>query len=446
MSAPRPGDLRRRVLRSGRWTLLRTICLGVLQFATIAALFRLLEIEDFAAIAIVTVVLTLTQVFSQTGVDLALVREEGEIEPLLAPCWSVSVVRGFVLGGIVAALALPIAWWQEEPALGDYLLVSALVPILDGMRSISTILFLKEIDQRRPAIIDTLCAAVSLATLVALAAWLRSPWAIVVNQIWAVGLRSAAYHLAHPVRTRFTLRWGPLRPHFRFGIGYNLAASSTYLIESVDRLLIGRMLGMHSLGIYDRSITLSHYGVRQIPSLFSATLLYPALSKIRSDTIRFWRLVRRIVGGLSFAGVVVAGALWWAAEPILAVVIGEEHALYLAPFRLLLALALFRGIAILAQIPFYVLGRPRFQTMANLVQVVILVVGLPWVFGAGGTLIDGCTVALVAGAANLLVTLGIVVALARQRHEVAAPEIDQPAPGESPAAVTPRYERTGSRP
>jgi O-antigen/teichoic acid export membrane protein len=292
-------------------------------------------------------------------------------------------------------------------------------------------LYLRDIEQRKPAIIDTATAAIGLATLVLLAAWLRSPWAFVINQIWAVALRSAAYHFAHPVRTHFTLRWGPLRRFVRFGVGYNMAATSSYLIDSVDRLIIGRSLGMHSLGVYDRASTMAHYGVRQLPSLLTGSLLYPAFSRVRHDLARFWRLARRILGGLALVGTAGAAAMWLVAEPLLALVAGEGHEVYVEPFRILLVVALCRGIATLGHVPFYALGRPQLQTIANLAQVAVIAVGLPIAFARGGSLDAACQVAVAAGAANLGVTLLLLVGLARAGAATTSPPTPQPSEPET---------------
>ncbi|MFQ5654390.1 MAG: oligosaccharide flippase family protein [Planctomycetota bacterium] len=398
-----PGDLRGRVLRSGGWTLARTVLVALLQAATLIILFRLLEPDDFGAISIVTVVLAIAQAFTQTGVDLALVREGGDVRRYLDSFWSLQVVRGVILGGIIAVLAAPIAIWQGTPLLTDYLLVASLVPILEGLRSVSPILFNRALDQKRPVIADSTCSILSFGALVGLAVWLRSPWAIVINQVFSTLIRSASYHIVHPVRTRFTLRWSLLRRFARFGVGFNLSQSTRYLVDTVDRLLIGRHLGMHTLGIYDRSHVLAHYGQSQLPQ-FLAAVVFPGFSRVLSDPARFRRLARRFLLTATLGGVAIAGLVRLFDEPLLAVAAGSRSPEILPFFRILLVLAVCRGIALLGHVLLDVSGRPQIQAVCNTAHVLWLVVALPFAL-ATGELTIVCGVAVAGGALNATLTL-----------------------------------------
>jgi len=426
----RPGELRDRVIRSFGWTAVRVATMALLQAATLMILFRLLEPEEFGAISVVTVVLCIAQALTHTGVDLALVREPGDIRRYLDPFWSLQVVRGLVLGGAVAALAVPISLWQGSPRLADYLLVSSLVPVFEGLRGVSPILFNRALEQRRAVVVDVICAAISFATLISLALRLRSPWAVVWSQVVSTLVRSVAYTVASPVRARFTLAWGPLRRFWRFGIGYNLAQSSRYLVDTVDRLLIGRQLGMHTLGLYDRSHVLAHYGLSQLPAFF-ATVVFPAFSRVRGDPARFRRLARRFLLVGSLAGCSVAGLVRLLDESLLAIVAGERAAEILPFFRILLVLALLRGIALLGHVLLDVVGRPQVQAAANGAQVLWLLVALPVAVGSGELAIV-CVAAVAGGALNaLLTTLALARAgRVREREAIPAPA---PAPDEAVA-------------
>ena len=433
MAAPGgpPTSLRRRVWSSGGWALARTAINAVTQFATLIVLLRLLDSSDFGVLSVVMVVLTLTQAFTQTGVDLALVRQRGDITPWLAPFFTLQATRGFLLGGLVCALAIPISLWQGSPVLADYLFVASLVPILEGLRGVSSLIYVRDLEQRVPTLIDGSCSVLSFCSLTALALWLRSPWAVILNQLFATGLRSLAYHLCHPVRTPLTWKWGSLRPFCRFGLGYNLAQTSGTLIDTFDRLLIGRHLGLSTLGLYDRSAALANYGLYLLPQFFS-TVMFPAFSGIAEDRAKFWRVARKYLLWVAFGGCVLAGLARAGDRFLLPLVAGERASELLPFFRILLLCALLRGIAWVFQALFDVLGKPQLRAIVNGVHTVVIVSGLFWVL-ASGELWQACVVALVGGAVSAAMSVAMVYGLARS--ERVAPATDETEVKSSPGTV-----------
>ena len=399
---PPPPRLRNRVLSSGGWSLARTAITATTQFATLIVLLRLLETEDFGELSVVMVVLTLTQAFTQTGVDLALVRERGEITRFLNPFFSLQVIRGAALGAVVALAAYPMALWQGAPVLAEYLLLASLVPILEGLRGVSALVYLRNLDQKVPTIIEGSCAILSLISLTLLALWLRSPWAVLINQLFATGLRSLSYHLVG-TRSRFTKDLKPLRPFFRFGVGYNLAQTSGTLIDTLDRLLIGRHLGLSQLGLYDRSVTLANYGLYLLPQFYS-TVVVPAFAGLLNDRAQFWRVARKFLLWVSFGGAVLAGLVRVFDTVVLSLVAGEKGDDLLPFFRILLLCAVLRGISWLATGMLDVLGRPQLRAVINAVHAAVVVIGLAIVLPYG-ELWAACVVVAVGGGLSTILAL-----------------------------------------
>ncbi len=405
-------NLKSRVWKSGGWSLARVAITGSTQFATLVILLRLLDTSDFGELSIVMVVLTLTQAFTQTGIDLALVRQRGDISRWLSPFFSLQVARGAALGGLIALSAVPISIWQGTPVLADYLLVVSLVPLLEGLRGVSSLIFVRNLEQKVPTIVDGSCAVISLISLTALAFWLRSPWAVIFNQLFATGLRSLAYHLCHPLRVHFTRDWSSLRQFLRFGVGFNLAQTSGTLIDTLDRLMIGRHLGLGSLGLYDRSAALANYGLYLLPQFFS-TVITPAFAGIAGDRPKFWRVARRYLIWVAFGGALLTGLVRLGDRFLLAIAAGDKAADLLPFFRILLLCAFLRGIGWLAQALLDILGRPQLRAAINVTHTIVIVAGLSWVL-VSGELWRACVVALVGSAVSAVLSIGMVVALARE--------------------------------
>ncbi len=401
-SQPSPPSLRRRVVTSSGWTAARVGVHSALLIVTLGAVYRVLDPDQIGEVAIVSVLITLAHVLSETGIGSSLVREKGKIDHLLDAAWSLQLVRGVLLAIVVAALAIPIGAWQRSPDLSAYILIAAIAPILEGLRSMSALLFTREMNQRIPTLCDLTTSLLGTAILILLLLWLRSPWAVVIQQVISSGLRSASYYLVHPYRPRWTRKWSGLRRYLRFGIGFNFAHSSAYLIDTLDRLVVGRLLGMHSLGLYDRATALSMYAARQYP-MFAAAVIFPGFSKLREHPQLFRKYSRRYLTTLLFGFVAMATTVYLLRTPILRVLLGPKFGEIVPIFEILIFFGMLRGISIGAQVLFDVEGSPHKRLFCNAVQLTVLLTLLP--LGANHWGLEGACLATVAsGAVGLLVT------------------------------------------
>ncbi len=410
--------------------MLRVGISALLQLGYLALLARLLERSDFGEVAIVMAVLTISDLFSQTGMDAALMRYQGRVEDLLHPAWSCQVVRGAFLALIVFLLGPPATLLEGMERVGQLLMVAAAVPLIDGFHSKSLVILGRRLHQGRITLGEIATTVIGIASGTLLVYWARSPWALVVNMLVFAALRTGMSYLVHPYRPRFTLRWGPLRPFLRYGFFYNLAGGAECLAASADKFIIGRLLGLDLLGLYDRCFALSNYGALQLPKLLAATA-FPSLASVMSTPERFARLVRRYLRLVVVLFATGGTALVLLADPLVRTIIGAKFVEGIPLFRVLACGFACRGVAAGLQIIPELYGRSHLRFVANLIQLLVLVAAVPGGIAAGGLLGAGIGVAL-ANAAGLAANAWFVAGILRADRARVAPETplaESPAPG-----------------
>ena len=366
------------------WVAARLVFVAVLQVVYFAALIRILPASDFGEVAIAMVVLMAVDVLSQTGVDLAILRQRGDILQYLDAAWSLSVVRGLALAVIVLAIAGGVSLFYDSSRVAGLIAAAALVPVIDGLQSKSVVLLGRDLRQRELSIAETSATVVSMLSGIWLALWLESPWAVVWNMVLFSAFRTLGTFVVHPHRPGFTLQWGCLRPFLRYGVFFNLSGVVQQALVSIDRLFIARLLGLAPLGLYDRCFTLSSYLVNQAHRFLSATV-YPGLAAVQEDPARLRRLTRFYVtaaAALYGGGSVI---LFLGSEVIVHRFIGEVflasvpeyRASALWMFRVLIISVAFRGSMLAFQILFDLHNRVHLRFVTSLVQLAVLGVALP---------------------------------------------------------------------
>ena len=365
-------------MSSARWTLVRVSCIYTLQLAQLALLARLLDPVHFGEIALVVMVLMIADVFSQTGLDLAIIRNQKDPGPLLDSAWTVQLGRGLLLAMLILGGALPISSFFETPALFLYLAVAALVPLLDGTRNIGTALLVRELAQKRLVIAEITVMTIGLGTAALLAVTLRSTWALVINMVAVALMKSIASYLVHPHRPRVRLQWAQLSQLARFGVYVNLGVGTTYLAINIDKFLVGKTLGTEPLGIYERAFLLSNFIVLQMYSFLSATL-FPTFSKLQNRPEDFRRNVRRFLVVLSGCAALWAGGLYVLSDYVIPWVYGAKFESGIPVFRVLLLHAACHGVSAGIHTLFILLNRPRLTFYCTAVQLAAIMACVCWV-------------------------------------------------------------------
>jgi O-antigen/teichoic acid export membrane protein len=147
-------------------------------------------------------------------------------------------------------------------------------------------------------------------------------WAFIQPSLWAlVGGRLASelvrmvasYFLIRDLRPRFVLDKECTRLILKFGKWILIGTGLTFLAQQSDRLILGKLVSIETLGVYGIAFTLSDLP-RQIILLFSSRVGFPFIAKFsqrpREDyraILLKYRLPVLAAGGLGLILVICAG-------------------------------------------------------------------------------------------------------------------------------------------
>lgn len=281
LSTFRGDTLKVRALRSSGWTFLLFGGQNVLRLASNLVLTRLLFPEAFGMMAIVMVVLFGIEMISDTGVNVSIMQNKRGMEPaFLNTAWTLQILRGLLLFGLVFACADPVAQFYNEPQLAELLPVAGLFSVLLGLQSTNMALVNRNLALGRLTVLELGAQITGILVMILLAWWLKSVWALLVGTLVSSAVKTVLSHLILPgPRNRPGWERAAFNELFHFGKYIFIGSTAGFLVTNADRAILGLFIPMHDLGIYNIG-----YFLATVPLIlsqnFNSRILIPVYAQV----------------------------------------------------------------------------------------------------------------------------------------------------------------------
>jgi len=352
----------------------------LIQLGAVALLARLVVPADFGLVALAVGILAFAQVLADFGLGAALERERDLDAAVEARLLRLNLLSAMLMGTIAMLAAPSAARLLGQPDLAFVLRALALPFLVAGALRTRSSALARQMRFGRLGVVELVPVALGTAVGVLLA---YRGWGVValvagsgVQQIaW-----SGAVVLAAGIPSAAPAPLRQVMPLIRFGGSLSLFQVLNTTARKLDDLLVGGLMGVAALGLYEKS-----YALMMIPVAYLAggtnRALYPALSKVREAPAQFRFLYLGAIGkvaGLSFPAAAVCAA---AAGPVVHFVLGPR---FDAAVPIFAVLALIMGIQPLLSVSGVVyLARARMRL--NLVVSTLASAVLIFAFFVGAT-------------------------------------------------------------
>ncbi len=198
----------------------------------------------------------------------------------------------FLIWGIIAIFADPLAALVGNPGLGNVLIVACISIPIAAFSSIQMANYKRDLDFKTLFKVRIISTFIPLCVTVPLAFWLRSYWALIVGTITVHVANAVLLTVYSKWKPRFFYSFAKLKEMFSFTVWSMIEAISIWLTHYVDVFIVGTMLSQYYLGLYKTSSSV----VGQIMGLVTAIttpILFSALSRLQNDEKEFQRLFFR---------------------------------------------------------------------------------------------------------------------------------------------------------
>jgi O-antigen/teichoic acid export membrane protein len=379
------GDLKKRSVRGFAASVAGEGIDFVLRVGSMSILARMLAPEDFGLLTMVMVVTAVVDRLKDLGLTVATIQRKTITHEDVSMLFWINAAGGLAMSLIVAACAYPLALFYNEPRLVPITLLMATTFIWTSLTIQHAALLNRQMKYAHLAAVQISSNALSLAIAIALA-WSGAGY-------WALLAREALRTVFVAIGVWICLPWIPSLPSRKARVssmltfGGDLTAFNLvyFISSSVDKVLIGRLFGAASLGLYRQGA--------QLALLPAAQLVYPVnnvaqsvLSRLQSDPERYRRSYSKLL--MALCAVVMPLMLFLAifARETILVAFGEK---WLPATAILQIMALTSFIETAGSTVGSILlttGKSRKYLIvgiaASLIMIASFVIGIPW--GAEG--------------------------------------------------------------
>lgn len=275
---------------------------NILAVIKIALLARLLTPDDFGLFSLTMIALGLSEAATQTGVNLTILQAKQTINYFINTAWVIAIIRGFIIGAIMIALAIVLSQFFHQPQLLFLITWASLVPMIKGFINPAIIRMQKEFaffaDTSYRLAITTIEAILTIVLVMlfdSVFAWVT---AIVLTALFEVVISQV---FVKP-RPRFEYQASRAKTILQNAKGFGLQSLLSYLTENMDNLIIGRINGTFDLGLYQPTYSLAHELNYEVAKSANHGVL-PVYTKIKDDKKRLRRAFFKAAGaaaGLAF--------------------------------------------------------------------------------------------------------------------------------------------------
>ena len=374
-------ELDRRILRSSLWVALGYGGKQLLQFCSMLVLVRLLEPSAFGLMALVWVVLFVFDALQESGLGSAFIYRRDDIKHAAGTAAVFAAISGTALYACCFLAAPVAAHLFRAPELTDVLRVSALTLILKGVSVVPSAILERELDFRARANIDLIAATVQVGVSIGLATSGAGVWSLVAGILTSAAITALMYWWLTPWRPSLGLAsWGMLRELLHYGRFITAGNLLVLVNNTVDNVLVGRMLGTTQLGFYAVTFRLATMP-DDVIGYIVGRVMFPVYSRLQDDSATFRRVYLQNLQRIALLALPASIGLIVAAEPIVLALLGSGWTEVVTPLRILGAYALIRVFAAPSGDVFRGAGRPHlipaFLLPGTLLTVALLLVLVP---------------------------------------------------------------------
>ncbi|WP_225741186.1 lipopolysaccharide biosynthesis protein [Halorussus halophilus] len=378
------------VLRSGIWASLANIIGRGLQFLKLGVLTWLLSPTQFGLVGYALLTLAAVRRMSTLGLDQALIEKKADdVDEFLDVAWTLRVVRGFVLAGVIFLIAPFVAGFFSAPEAGPLVKGIAVIPILKGFENPGRVYFRKQLNFDKQFIYIVGRAVVGVVVAITAAFILGNAWALVLGTIAGRASALVLSYAIHPYRPQLNIDREQIRDLLGYGKWITLSGIVVYLINEGDDAFVGWFIGAGALGFYQVAYRFSNAPATEITKVVSS-VVFPAYAKVQDDTetLRrgFFKTVE-VTTFLSFpaaVGIIVVAPTF--AETFLRPKWSTDTMVML--FQILALWGLLRSLGATTGPLFQAVGKPDLATkiqLGKLAIIAVLIYPATEAYGVAGT-------------------------------------------------------------
>jgi O-antigen/teichoic acid export membrane protein len=338
-------SLKKQVLSGVKWTTTASVINSVVQLVQLAILARLLDATDFGLMALVMVVIGFSQMFIDMGLSNAIIYKQTiTIEQLSSLYW-LNIIIGILFFFLLIITSPLISNIYETQKLTPLINLVAATFLIKPWGQQFMVLLQKNMRFNAIAKTDIASRFISFIVVIVLAYKNFGVYSLAIGSIVFAAFSTIGYNFygRNLYKPKFYLNIKLLKDFLSFGLFQMGEKIISYFSSQFDTILIGKLLGIEVLGIYNVAKNLVSKPSAIINPVVTK-VTFPLMSKFNDDISQLKSVFLKTMNYLSFANFPVYFLIAVLAKPIVLIMFGEEWAATVPIVQILSLTFLLRSI------------------------------------------------------------------------------------------------------
>ena len=281
------------------WRLLERVGAQGVTLVVGLILARILEVDDYGTVAIVSIFTSILSVFVTCGLNDALVQKKDADDVDFSTVFYFNIVVCLALYGLVFLGAPLLASFYKRPYLVPYIRVLSLILVFGGIKNIQSAYVARNLLFKR-FFFATLAGTLTAA---AVGIWMAlkeyGAWALIAQNLVNNAIDTAVLWATVRWRPKKVFSWQRLKGLFSYAWKLLLSALIDTVYNRLYQLVIAKKNDDEALAYYNRGDTIPYLLVTSINSATDSVLL-PVMSESQDDPERVKAMTRRAISFSSF--------------------------------------------------------------------------------------------------------------------------------------------------
>ncbi|EMP3073217.1 lipopolysaccharide biosynthesis protein [Vibrio alginolyticus] len=299
----------------------------VFQLISLMVMARLFTPEQFGTFAILKTIYIFFSLFSEMGFGPALINKKKVKEELRNATFTFCIIMGVFIFLAMVGFGDIIGSFYNYPRYGELIIPIALTVIFNSAMIVPVAALNKERLFLKVAKCEMISELISLFIIVGLLYFNIEPILLLCLKVLAFTIIKFAllYHQSEYTptgRPRLSSRLGIVKELMGFSIYQFLFNVVNYFSRNLDNLLVGKYLGVSTLGVYEKSYQLMRYPLMLLTFAINPAI-QPVLTEIKTDKRKFTELHNKFVSKLLLIGVVIAIFVFAFSKYLVLIILGQ---------------------------------------------------------------------------------------------------------------------------
>lgn len=365
--------LYKKVVSGSLWMFLGQGIYRSLTLIKLVVLARILSPEDFGVFGLALLSLSTLDVFSKFGFQEKLIRDQGSIESQINTVWTLSLLRGFVLGAVLFLAAPAIASFFDNEKISYILRILSISPLISGALNPRIVYLSKNLEFKKLTLYNFSGTIVDFSVSVLVAIFTKSVIALVLGTISGQVVRLILSHILFTSRLKLEISSDVFKSIYNFGKWVWWGNLLVFLSTQGDDIFVGKVLGTTMVGFYQMAYKISSLVLTEITTVVKK-VLYPVYSKYQDDNSILRKWFYLTFAANTFLTVPFGLTIFWFAKPIILIFLGPNWLPMLGSLKILSIAGVIRSALSVGGSLFYSKNLPKFDTISQLIRFLTLAV------------------------------------------------------------------------